>query len=122
MEFTVAGAIRPADGIVAAGDAFNTQPREYHHYIFVTLRVTCEAPADQLCQLDLYKFKLFLSDDSLVYPTWFLSGVEDILSVSEFQGGTTVSGHIPFIIGIGDSGLKLIYESVPGDRYSFGLP
>jgi hypothetical protein len=122
MRLSVSGAIRPADGLVSAGDMFNTQPGAYQHYIFITVQATCEAAAEQACELKLYGFKLSHSDGSLVYPLWFLSGVEDILDTPELAGGTSVQGHIPFIIGIGDSGLSLRYDAIAGEIYLFALP
>jgi len=122
MNFVITGAIRPADGIVSTGSMFNAQPREYQQYVFVTLDVTCETATDQQCHLDLFKIKLLISDDVLKYPEWYISGVESILKDTDFQGGTTISGNIPFIVSVGDSGLRLIYESLSGDIFYFALP
>jgi hypothetical protein len=122
MKFVITGAIRPADEIVSSGDMFNTQPREYQHYIFVTLNVTCEMATDQQCHLSLPNIRLLDSRGVLKYPQWFLSGVEGIFKDTDFQGGTTVSGNVPFIISIGASGLLLIYESLSGDNYYLSLP
>lgn len=122
MNFVVTGTIRPANGIVAAGSMFNAQPQAYHQYFFVTLDVTCELTADQQCHLNIFKIKLLGRDDVLKYPKWYLSGVDGILKNTDFQGGTTISGHAPFIVSIGDSGLLLIYESLSGDSFYFALP
>jgi hypothetical protein len=122
MKFVITGVIRPADGIVSAGNMFNAQPREYQQYIFVTLAVMCETAIDQQCHLDLFKIKLLNSGNVLKYPEWYISGVEGILKDTDFQGGTTISGDIPFIVSVGDSGLRLIYESLSGDGYHLALP
>ncbi|MBI5965580.1 MAG: hypothetical protein HY863_19045 [Chloroflexi bacterium] len=122
MKIAVTGTIRPADGLVASGDMFNTQPHEYQHYIFITLDVTCETTTDQQCHLDLFKLKLLGSDGSVKYPKWFISGVDGILKDTDFQGGTTISGNVPFIVSVGDSGLLLVYESLSGDSDYLALP
>jgi hypothetical protein len=122
MKFVITGTVRPADGIVSSGDMFNAQPGQYQQYIFVTLDVTCETTADQQCHLDVFKMKLLVSDGVLKYPKWFISGVEGILKDTDFNGGTTISGYVPFIISIGDSGLLLIYEALSGDVFYLSLP
>jgi hypothetical protein len=122
MKFVITGTIRPADGIVSSGDIFNAQPHEYQQYIFVTLAVTCKMATDQQCHLDKFKIKLLGSDDTIKYPKWFISGVESILKETDLQGGTTISGNVPFIISVGDSGLLLIYESLSGDSFYLALP
>ncbi len=122
MSFVIIGSVRPADGIVASGDMFNPQPHEYQQYIFVTLAVTCKTTAGQQCHLNIFNISLLGRDGTPKYPQWYLSGVEGILKDTEFQGGTTVSGHVPFIISVGDSGLQLIYESSSGDDFYFDLP
>jgi hypothetical protein len=121
MKFVVTGAIRPADGLVSSGSMLNPQPGQYQHYVFVTLAVTCEAPSDQQCQVDKFKLKLSVSSGDLKYPKWFIS-IKDILQVKDIQGGTTISGQIPFIVSIGGSGLQLIYQSLSGDNFYFALP
>ena len=122
MKFVIAGAIRPADGLVSSGDMFNAQPHEYQQYIFVTLAVTCEATADGQCHLNLFKIKLLGPNGSLQNPKWFISGVESILKETDFPGGRIISGNVPFIVSVGDSGLRLVYESLSGDSFYFALP
>lgn len=122
MKFVITGSIRPADGLVSAGDIFNAQPREYQQYVFVTVAVTCEAPADQQCHLDLFKLKLSVSNNVFKYPQWYISGVDSILKEPDFPGGATVSGNVPFIVSVGDSGLKLVYEALSGESYYLALP
>ena len=121
MKFAVTGAIRPADGLVSSGSMLNPQPGQYQHYVFVTLAVTCEAAADQQCQLDKFKLKLSVSSGDFKYPKWFIT-VKDILQVKDIQGGTTISGQVPFIVSVGDSGLQLVYQSLSGDNFYFALP
>ena len=121
MKFVVTGAIRPADGLVSSGSMLNPQPGQYQHYVFVTLAVTCETASDQQCQLDKFKLKLSVSSGDFKYPKWFIS-VKDILQVKDIQGGTTISGQIPFIVSVGDSGLQLVYQSLSGDSFYFDLP
>lgn len=122
MKFVITGSIRPADGLVSAGDIFNAQPREYQQYVFVTVAVTCEAPADQQCHLDLFKIRLSVSNNVFKYPQWYITGVDSILKDPDFPGGATISGNVPFIVSVGDSGLQLVYEALSGDSYYLALP
>jgi hypothetical protein len=122
MRFAIKGAIRPADGIVSSGDMFNAQPGAYQQFIFVTLTVACETPSDQQCHLSIFKMKLSGSDSLVKYPERLISGVDGILMSTDFNGGTTISGHIPFIIPIGASHLELVYESLSEISYYLALP
>ena len=122
MKFVVTGTVRPADGIVSSGDMFNAQAGEYQQYVFVTLDVTCETTPDQQCHLSLFKMRLLGSDGILKYPESFISGVEISFKNTDFQGGTTISGDVPFIISVGASRLLLIYESLSGDSSYLALP
>ena len=121
MKFAITGAIRPADGLVSSGSMLNPQPGQYQHYVLVTLAVTCQTATDQQCQLDKFKLKLSASSGDFKYPKWFLS-IKDILQVKDIQGGTSISGQIPFIVSVGDSGLQLVYQSLSGDNFYFALP
>jgi len=122
MRFAITGAIRPADGIVSSGDMFNAQPGAYQQFIFVNLSVACETPSDQQCHLSIFKMKLSGSDSQVEYPERLISGVDGILMSTDFNGGTTISGYIPFIIPIGASHLVLVYESLSGSSYYLALP
>jgi hypothetical protein len=122
MKFVIKGTVRPANGMVSSGDMFNAQPGQWQQYIFVTLGVTCETSPDQLCHLSPFKFILIGSDGILKYPERLISGVKGIFEDTDFYGGATISGIVPFIISIGDSHLLLIYESLSGDNFYLALP
>ncbi len=122
MRFVVSGLVRPADGLVASGNMFNSQPGGHQQYIFVSLQVTCEQSIDQQCQLRLYNMTLLGSDGILAYPERLTTGVDNLLENTDFSRGAIISGYVPFIISIGDSRLLLIYESLSGERYFLALP
>ena len=123
MKFVITGEIRPADGIVAAGDMFNAQAGTYQQYIFVTLAVKCETMTDQTCHLSPFRFKLIGSDGITKYPERLISGVDGIMIDTDIQNGKTISANIPFIISIGDSRLQLVYDSlISGGSYYLALP
>lgn len=122
MKFMVTNVIRPADGIVSAGDIFNPQPGQYQHYLFISLDIACKADAVQQCHLDLFNIKLMTPDGTFKYPKWFLSGVESILQDTDFDAGSSVTGDVPFIVALGDSRLLFTYESLSGETFYFALP
>ena len=122
MKFVITGTVRPADGIVSSGDMYNNQPGELHHYIFITLEVTCETTTDQRCHFSPFRLKLMGLDGSIEYPERLISGVEGILEDKDIQAGEIISGNVPFIIPIGAAHLQLVYESMSGDSVYLALP
>ncbi len=122
MKFVVSGLVRPADGLVASGNMFNSQPGGHQQYILVSLQITCDQSMDQQCHLKLYKMTLLGSDGILSYPERLTTGVDNILENSDFNRGEIISGYVPFIISIGDSRLSLIYESLSGESFYLALP
>ena len=122
MIFVISGSVRPADGIVSSGDMFNSQPGQWQQYIFVTLKVTCDTPSNQQCHLSQFNMKLSGSDGIVKYPERLISGVDGILEDTDFYGGATISGNVPFIISLGNSHVVLIYESLSGDSFYLALP
>jgi hypothetical protein len=122
LEFVVTGMVRPADGLVASGNMFNTQPGEHQHYVFISLKITCEQSLDQTCNLSIFKFTLLGSDGILNYPERLTTGVDNVLESTDLLSGTVISGYIPFIISVGNSRLLLIFESLPGESFYMALP
>lgn len=123
MIMTVTGIIRPADGVVAAGDIFNPQPGQYQHYLFVTLETTCISPTNGNCQLSPYRFLLTGSDGLIKYAERMISGVDGIMEETDLSENESLTTILPFITSIGNSRLVLIYEAFPsGKRYYFSLP
>jgi hypothetical protein len=123
MIMTVTGIVRPADGVVAAGDIFNPQPGQYQHYIFITLVTTCISPANGNCHLSPYRFLLTGSDGLIKYAERMISGVDGIMEETDLSANESLTTMLPFITSIGNSRLVLIYEAFPsGKRYYFSLP
>ena len=51
-----------------------------------------------------------------------IAGVDSILSSTEFYGGTTISGDIPFLVDKDEGNLSLVYEPLFGDEFYLALP
>jgi hypothetical protein len=123
MVLSITGIIRPADGIIAAGDIFNAQAGQYQHYILVTLVVSCRSTATQGCDISPFRFKLTGSDGKDRYHERLISGVEGLLEEAVLKPGETITASLPFIISIGATHLVLTYTSIHNDVSDhFSLP
>jgi len=123
MRFVVTGITRPATSIVMAGNAFNTRPEEGQEYVFVGISVTCEKSTDVECSLLTLSLKLVGSKGIEYDFKWFVSGVDGLLEDTQFFGGATISGNIPFIIDADETDLILVYEPfLFGDKFYLALP
>jgi hypothetical protein len=121
MNFVILSSTRPATDIVMAGNIFNTEPEAGQEYIFVELQATCTKPSDQQCSLSTFNLKLVGSSGIERDAEWFVSGVDGLLEDSEFYGGASVSGQIPFIVNQDETNLLLVYEPWFGDVFYLAI-
>ena len=126
MAFVITGTTRPADDIVSAGNMFNTEPESDQEYIFVDVEVTCQKSTDDKCTIYPTSSFSLIGTSGVVYdPEIMLAGVEGLFEIldTEFYGGSTVSGSLPFIINQADTDLVLVYEPILfGDDCLFSSP
>jgi len=125
MAFVISGSTRPADEIVTAGNMFNTEPESDQEYIFVTIDVTCQKSGDDKCTLYPTSNFTLIGQSGVVYePEILLSGVEGLFDFldTEFYGGSTISGSLPFIVSQTDTDLILIYDPFLGDTFFLAVP
>jgi len=117
MSFMVIGVIRPADDIVKAGNMFNDAPDEGMEYMFVEISITCTKSDVDKCSFSTFDFKALGSKGILYDAEWFLAGIEKELESTEFYGGATVTGYVPFMVGIGEENILLVYEPFLSDSF-----
>ncbi|NLD31929.1 MAG: DUF4352 domain-containing protein [Trichococcus flocculiformis] len=123
MVFTVTSIVRPANDIVMAGNQFNTKTEENQEYIFVELNVICKKSSDEKCSINpTFNMKLIGSNGIEYDPDIFLAGVKGLLETTEFYGDASVKGYIPFIVGVGETDLVLLYDPFLGDTFYLALP
>lgn len=122
MEFVILGVTRPANDIVMAGNMFNTEPEEGQEYMFVSVQVTCAKSSDETCSVGIYNITLVGSAGVSRDAEWFVTGVDGLLDSSEFYGGATVTGNIPFIVNVDETDLVFVYEPLFGDAFYLAVP
>lgn len=123
MKFSVLGSTRPATDIIMAGNMFNTEPEEGQEYILVELSVTCMKSTDGKCSISTFSLSLLGSKGVSRDAEWFVSGVDGLLEGSEFYGGATVTGMVPFIVDQDETDILIVYEPLLfGDTFYLAIP
>jgi hypothetical protein len=122
MEFVIVSSIRPANDIVMEGNTYNTEPEDGQEYIFIELQVKCIESSDEQCSVNLYNLKLVGSAGVERDAEWFITGVENLLEDTDFYGGTTIRGFIPFIVNQDEVDLILVYEPLFEDTFYLAVP
>ncbi len=122
MAFMVMEVVRPANEAVKAGNSFNSDPKPEMEYMLVKLQVTCKKTSDEKCSIFPDMNNKLIGDKGIEYDPEFVTGVEGELEATDFYGGATVSGYIPFMVGIGEGGLSLVYDPLFGDKFFLQLP
>ena len=123
IAFTITGTIRPANDIVVAGNMFNSTPEAGKEYIFVELNVVCKKSTDEKCSINpTFNIKLIGSLGIEYDPDIFVSGVEGLMESTEFYGDASIKGYIPFVVGVGEADLVLLYDPFLGDTFYLALP
>ena len=121
MKFVISDSTRPADHIVSAANMFNTEPEAGQEYLFINLQITCMKSSNEECSVDFFNIEAVGTEGVVYNPEWFISGVDGLLESTEFYGGTTISGNIPFIVSINDTGILLKYEPFWGDTFYMSI-
>lgn len=122
MSFVILGSTRPADGIIKAGNMFNTEPEDGEEYVLVELRIKCLKSSDDKCSISQFNFKM-LGDTGIQYDAeWFVAGVSGLLGSEDFYGGSEVSGLLPYIVKQSEENLIFIYEPFWGDTFYLQVP
>jgi hypothetical protein len=115
----VTGIIRPADDLVAKGNMFNTSPAAGQEYVFVNLSATCKLSASETCLISDSDFKMVGSSGQSRDAETFLAGVSGLLGSGEFNGGTTKTGYVAFIVDKGKTNLILVYTPFLADQVAY---
>jgi hypothetical protein len=116
MTLKVTGLIRPADDLVAQGNMFNAAPEAGKEYVFVNLSATCNRNANETCQINDFDFQIVGSSGQSQDAEIFLAGVSGLLEDGDFDGGTTKTGSVAFIVEKSETNLILIYAPFLGDE------
>ena len=120
MTFTVGEVVRPADGIVAAGNEFNSEPEAGNEFVMVMLTVRCEKGEDDSCSISsAWNLSLIGSAGVAHDAEWMVTGVDGQLESTEFFGGATVAGSLFFEVGQGETDLLLRYEELFGSGTAY---
>ena len=108
IEFSVISIIRPANQQVADGNMFNETPSPSKEYMMVEIKAFCTKTADEKCSLSTYNFKL-LNSSGIMSDFAFVAGVAGELVSTEFFGGASMTGFLPFMVDQGGEPL-LVYS------------
>jgi len=123
MAFVIVGATRPATDKVMAGNQFNTSPEAGQEYVMVNVRITCKKSTDDKCSFYTYNLKLLGSSGIQRDPEIMVAGVDGLLdfTITEFFGGATIEGAIPFIVNSDESDLLLVYSPIFGNPFYLAI-
>ena len=122
MKFVILGSTRPADDIVLSADMFNIKPEKGQEYLFIQVQITCTKSSDQDCSLSLSELKAVGSLGIEYDVQWLITGVDGLLEGTDFYGGTTISGNLPFIIQSTDTNILFKYEPFFGQSFYMSIP
>lgn len=123
MAISILDVIRPADDKVKAGNPFNSDPNEGQEYLFVTIQAECKKSPDGKCSLTPSFNTELIGDKGILYESKIMiAGVDSTLKSTEFYGGATISGDIPFIVDKGEGGFSLVYSPLFGENVYLALP
>lgn len=119
--FTVTGATRPADELVAEANQFNEPAEDGEEYLLVELQISCTKSQGEQCEFTPFNMLVWGSlEDS--HTRTFVAGLDNEINSVEWGGGETVSGVLPFLVGEGETDLVLIYQPFSGGAYFFTVP
>ena len=123
MAFVVTGSTRPATDVIMAGNQFNTQPEAGQEYVLVNVRITCRKSSDDKCSFFVYNLKMLGSSGVQRDPEFMVAGVNGLLdlSITEFFGGATIEGGIPFIVNSDETELLLVYSPFLGNPFYLAI-
>lgn len=123
MAFVVIGSTRPATDIIMAGNQFNTSPEAGQEYVIVSLRVTCQKTADEKCDFSAYNMKLLGSSGIQRDAQTIVAGVSGLFESfgTEFFGGVSIEGSIPFIVSSDETDLLLVYSPLFGNPFYLAI-
>lgn len=123
MAFVVTSATRPATDIIMAGNPFNTSPEAGQEYVLVSLRVTCQKTADEKCDFSAYSMKLLGSSGVQRDSQSIVAGVSGLFEAfgTEFFGGASIEGSIPFIVNSDETDLLLVYSPLFGNPFYLAI-
>jgi hypothetical protein len=123
MSFVVLSTIRPATEIIEMAYVYNEDPESDEEYILVEMQITCLKSSDATCTFNpLINAKVIGSLGVEYDMKWVVVGVEDLLDYTEFYGGATLTGSLPFIISQEETDLILVYEPLFGSRFYLEIP
>jgi hypothetical protein len=106
--FIVKEFIRPANQLVAELSGYNAQYDSDKEYVAIDLQVICEKQPDEKCFFGPGNFRL-VGSRRLVYDYDSLLTSPKPFEATEFYGGTSVRGVIPFLVYKTDADLLLVY-------------
>lgn len=106
---------RPAGALIAAGSENNQTAAEGYHFMLIHVEIECMLAEEEVCQVTpATDFQAYGSENTVYRPITSTVGIEDILTNTEFLGGSTINGFIGFEVGEAETDLVLRYASAAG--------
>jgi len=113
MFISVLNSIRPADDLVQSASASNPAPGQERQYLLVEVALLCDLSSDSTCSLSPSDdFQLVGSSGVLIEPARLTQAPDRTLKETEFFGGSTISGYVPFVIPNAETDLILVFSPV----------
>jgi hypothetical protein len=121
MKIVVISKVRPADSLVAKGNMFTDTPAADQEYMFVTISASCEQATDKQCNFDTYNFKT-LGSDGVVKDFKQVTAIDGLLKYTTYNGGSTLTGILSFLVAKNDTKILLVYQPSSGDSSYLAIP
>jgi hypothetical protein len=121
MKIVVIDKVRPADDLVAKGNMFTDTPAAGQEYMFVTISASCEQAKGKQCNFDTYNFKT-LGSDGVVKDFKQVTGIDGLLKYTTYDGGSTLTGILSFLVNQNDTKNILVYQPPSGDSFYLAIP
>lgn len=122
MAFQILSVVDPANDLVTAGNMFNPTPAPDQKYIFIELKVTCKKSMDEQCSYTPLFTTTIIGSSGVDHDPEYLSGVESMLETTSFYGDASITGYIPFLVGVDETNLLLTYSPLLGNKFYLALP
>lgn len=103
--------VRPANATLAMSDPRNPAPAAGNVYVLVQLSGTCRKGGGENCQIGRERFTLEGLTGARREPESAIVGGPNLLTASEFSGGSTFRGSIVFQVPRGEIGQTLHYQN-----------
>ncbi len=129
MTMAIAGATRPADGMVSGANPSNPGPGAGREYLLVDIQIICNGPPGDRCYVAASEVKIAGADGSLRQAELSIAGMNGLMGKQgvEYLDRTTTTVRVLFTVGKDEQNVVLVYDPAnpaptSGAKVYFALP